>query len=235
MKTLEITVDRETANWDRGLLPRDLKWDRLIPENRFERQLLSNYIAHQIWENQRYERDDFIFMTIEDAKSGSIAQLSLHGATWDEHGRLQGKVSVFYLRPSASPVENLKALWNAKKFPIFFFVVSMPTVPENRECLVMVELPPTPFNSVTQCVVGGYELPRLALPPSHLAYEKQGHLNRRRIWRWEVPTPNQENFALNEVNDSQDNRWEGDSTEGWLNSMGPDERAQTVNNLDWDD
>ena len=111
----------------------------------------------------------------------------------------------------------------------------MPTDSEDRECHVMVELLPTPFNSVTQCVVGGYELPRLALSPGHLAYKKQGHLNPRRVWRWKAPTHVEKRIASYEVDDSGDDSLKGDSTEGWLNSMSPEERAQTVNNLDWND
>lgn len=159
--------------------------------------LLFHTIARRLWETVAYESGDSIPVLLKHSRDGCIAELSIDPPRWDDEGRLEGTVFVYYFKPTASEFEKMDAFLKARKFPIFYSVVSGLEMFGERIGHIMCEFSATPFSSLEQCKIDDRgPLPSLEVPPGHETYEPKGHLKARVVQRGYVPTENDERAEM---------------------------------------
>jgi len=255
MKTVPIRLTMESSAIPSSLLDPDadpftdldqidVQLERNVPENAVEQQIYSMTITHAVWLSANHVGDETIrkpvpIHSVKHLKEGYFAYLTLRHADWDDKGRLQGTVSVISEWVGLSTEDETEVY----EYPIFYSVVSSLEHLPTRTVRILYEFPPSPVNknehsNVSSDSLGQSRLlPSLDIPRDHPWYEEKSHIERPYANRRNIPDPVHDRYQVedDQVEDDQVEDDQGDTTESWLASMSPDERAATMNNLDWND
>ena len=246
MKTVpfKLTADVATSYPDENGDPAedtghiDVELERHVPESEFEKQLYSQTITYAIWLSTKHNGDERVpIKFIRHLTKIYAAYLYFAPWHWDETGRLRGTVRI----RSEGPLLKGTKHHGDFEYPVYYSLVSSLESTSDSLIRILCEFEATPFSKKNYwsmvslfSKMNGWSmsdgvrfdsrlLPRLEVPVGHSLYQEE-------------PAPSDDSFQVEDV-DLQGS-WEdeqGDSTESWLAGMSADERAATMNNMDWND